>query len=309
MNYKRLGLIFSLSISRDSIQFQIFSNPVYRQFAFFNFQPKHRFPMDPKPPSQLASETKTPQSYMTLDEVLSKIQPFLDISTPISSNSNILKSFEQHYAECMEKCYSTQWNPIDYLCEQLMFSRGDEVALPTQKDIDRPVSFRPNVSFSLEGTAQPEGMHVHVFTTSACKEILLEEIVSMAISFSTLNGSSEAAHIEALEFLEKLFGSHLRNLKKLKLSGFRANQLFWASLSKLSLDWLHLTSPLLEIVDHCPDVFPAVQKLHMELRKDFCPNSLLALPLLLDELSLHLSSLEPFNYIASVSLCRGLRKM
>ena len=123
-----------------------------------------------------------------------------------------------------------------------MFSRKASISQLTQEADFQPQYFRPNTNLSLGGIRQPKEVQLHVFTSSNSNEIRLGEIVSIIITLSIPNGSPKNVTMQFSDFLTKLFENSFERLKNLKLSRFRMNASLWASLSKLRLNLLHLTS-------------------------------------------------------------------
>ena len=246
----------------------------------------------------------------TPDEALTKIQSFLDFSISDPSNSRVVQSFRQHYTEYI-KANNLSWNLIGYLYEQLMFLRGDDITPPTGEDICQSRFFRPNVNFSLEGVTEPTGIQIHVFTTSDSKELHLDDVSSMVLELSMPHDNRfEDAPKMTLDFLNKLFTTRFKNLKNLKLSGFRVTRWLWESLSKFQLDWLHITcpfSPFGREYFYCS--FPESKRLHLKLEETFDLGRFPCLPTSLEELSLHFSNLESHDSTVEIHGCKSLEKM
>ena len=267
--------------------------------------------MDSTSSSQSTSNTETSQLPMTSVDALAEILPFLDLANSASSHTRIIPSFYQYYAAYMEPQY-LPLNPIAHLYEQLLFSRGHNIIPPTPETIYRPLYFLLNVNLSLEGIRQPVGMRIHIFTTSDSKEIRFDEIVSMAIEL--LYYTQIDVRIEALEFLKALVKNPLHKLTNLRLSGFLLSGSLFASLSKLSLDWLHLIHPMLGCGDFgflSLDLTSALgfTRLHMEFR-GVCDLSVFPkLPSSLKEFSLHISGVYPPSLPISLHNCTSLKKM
>ena len=136
------------------------------------------------------------------------------------------------------------------------------------------------------------------------------EITSMAIELSIQYHEILKVVPEiALDFLAKLFTTSLKVLKNLKLSGFLPNGSLGALLSQLSLDWLHLICPLSGYGSFDPTSFPGFKKLHLKLKYMYVPWPFQTHPPLLEELSLHFSSLESFDDVIDIRDCKSLRKM
>ena len=263
--------------------------------------------------SDSVSEPKTIQEmsgpfqiFQLPPNVLVMIFRFLDVKSLISSLFSTCKLFCPSFWEC-----SVVQHPflgyLGYIYEGLMFSKGVPIShLTMKKDVQSPY-FRPNVIFSLDGTKQPAQMRFHLFTTSDSKEIRLEEIVSMVIKLSNIVQID--THKEVLEFLGKLVKYPFERLRHLKLSGFFLGDLLGASLSKLSLDWLHLILPDLGTHSRITS-FSGFKKLHMELWED-CDLDCFPyyLPCTLEEFSIHFSSQSFHGSTLSIAACTSLKKM
>jgi hypothetical protein len=251
----------------------------------------------------------TSQLLILPSEVLLGILRHLDMKTLISRLTMVCKLFCP-FCEGSPGVNNPFLGYIGYIYETLMLSRGDPVFEPIPKGGFQPVYFRSNVnlSLSLGGVAQPMGLHIHAFTTSNPKEIRLHEICSMVMSF-TLNNPSETVRKRASQFLAKLFATGFDNLRCLKLSGFRVDNLLWEPLLNLSLDWLHLTFRSISIFIPDSQLSWKFKRLHLKLEKDcfMTPGQCIA-PSPLEELSLRFSNLVHHLPVA-IPECKSLKKM
>ena len=193
---------------------------------------------------------ETSQLSLLPEDVLIRILKLLDMKTLVLSTFRVCKSL---YQLCGR--YPGVQHPflgyMGHIYERLMFSKEVPISQLNPGDNFQLQYFRPNVNLSLEGIKQPAEMRLHVFTISDSKEIRLDEIVSMVVELP--DDSQADVHTEALKFLEKLVKNPLGRLKNLKLSGFVLYDSFFASLSKFSLDWLHLIHP---VFDYSPSHTP-----------------------------------------------------
>ena len=280
--------------------------------------------MGSKPSSQPVSETEviqkigeTSQLSLLPEDVLIRILKLLDMKTLVSRLFLTCKLF----CPSFEKCSVVQ-HPflahLGHIYEPFMFSKGDLIQpIPTDnsqqipKENFQPCYFRSNVKLSLKEIKQPAEMRLHVFTISDSKEIPFDEIVSMVIELP--NNAQSDIQTEALKFLENIVKNSLKKLKNLRLSGFLLNDSLFVSLSKLSLDWLHLIHPVsIHGSSHIPlDLTSALgfTRLHMKLREDCNLFGFPKLPSSLEEFSLHISSRGSDCNGVSLRHCASLKKM
>jgi hypothetical protein len=133
------------------MQLIIFQNLANRQLTFLDFQSKYRLTMDSSTPFQPAPKTETPQLPMSSGEALAKFFSSLGDSTETSIGPRVTQSFHRHYEAYMEPRY-LPFNPHAHIYEQLIFSRGRDIRLPTPESICQPLYFLPNVNLSFEVT-------------------------------------------------------------------------------------------------------------------------------------------------------------
>ena len=254
---------------------------------------------------------ETSQLSLLPEDVLIRILKFLDIKTLVLSASRVCK----YLCQVCGRCPRTQHLFLGYMghiYEQLMFSKGVPIPHLNPDDDFQPCYFRPNVNFSLEELPQPVGMVIHIFTISDSKEIRFNEIVSMVIELP--NNAQGDIQTEALRFLKNLAETPLGRLRNLRLSGFLLKDSLFASLSKFSLDWLHLILPVFVYrVSSTPFDLTSVlwfTRLHMKLREDCNLPAFQMLPRSLKEFSLHVSNLvDSHNSFISLHHCTNLEKM
>lgn len=298
---------YKITIHIGSVTFGVFiiidhsSDLVYQQPTYFNYRPNSSSFMGPKPSSLQVPEIGTNELPMLPWELLERIIQFLDaeaffLTLPLvcTSFGNLCKN------NILYEKYAFYGNRRIHSIFQL-FSE--------MQNIQEPRYFRPNVNFHLEGITQLAEIRIDVFTTSDSKEIHLDEVSSMVIDLSILNDTSDNVHTKASEFLEKLFESPPEKLKNLKLSGFRVDASLLGSLSKLRLDWLHLTCLLLKYFKYDPNSFLGFRRLHLKLKENCASYLFPSLPASLEELSLHLLNQSKNDLLMYVDHCKSLKKM
>ena len=252
---------------------------------------------------------ETSQLFLIPEDVLLGILKLLDTKTLISGLFLTCKLFCPSFKE-----FSVVQHPflahLGHIYESLMFSNGGLIQ-STPKENSKPCHFRPNVNLPLKRIKQPAKMRLHMFTISDSKEICFDEIVSMVIELP--DNSQADLHIKASKFLENLVEVPLKRLKHLKISGFLLNGLLLMSLSRLSLDWLHLIHPVsIHGSSHIPlDLTSALgfTRLHMKLREDCDLFGFPKLPSSLEEFSLHISSRGSDCNGVSLHNCASLKRL
>lgn len=286
--------------------------------------------MDSNSSSQPASEGEAPQLLILPIDILIRILKFLDIDTLLSGLPLVCKLSYQlfgRYSGTQHSCAGY----VGYICESLMFLREGSVIQPAPEYNYQPLFFRPNAILPREELKKPSEIRIDVFTSSASQVIHLREIVSMIIRLSIPNATSKDVHTQAFKFLNKLLsGDHFENLKNLKVSGFLTESSLSILLSTLRVDWLHWICPLLRrpIREYPTGIgehhvarpflggfqygdrsFSVVKRLHLKLEENFNLNDFPLLPFSLNELSLHLSDLGNYHFIANIYHCKNLRRM
>jgi hypothetical protein len=251
--------------------------------------------------SSQVSEIEAHELPLHLPELLEKIAQFLDVQTFFSTLPSVCTCFRN-------LCKNNT------LYEKFAFHGNKSIhsilqLYPEVQDIQELRYFRSDVNFHLHGIAQPVEIRIDVLTISNSKEVHLDEVSSMIIVLSTLNGTSNDVQIKALEFLRRLFETCPEKLKNLKLSGFRVNNSLLESLSKLHLDWLYLTCPLLDYFKYDSNSSLGFRRLHLKLRENCGLTQFPSLPTSLEELSLHITDQGKNNMFMFIDSCKSLKKM
>ena len=270
-------------------------------------QPPSPLIIDSTQISQSVSVSNTSLLLMFPDEILIRIMKFLDMKTLIFKLAVVCTSFCPFCKRCPEMQHPFP-RYISHIYERRKFSRGGGILQSIPEDYSLPLYFQPNVNLSLKGITQPNGMIIHVFTTSDSKEIHFTKIVSMIIE-SLLLGDIYVNSQNASEYLDELFKNHLDSLKNLKISGFYAEML-WKPLSMLKeLDWLHWTYSISDNFRDNFSSFSGLKRLHLEFEKGFNLIYFPTLPSSLEGLSFHFSNLNNPQLFADIAACKNLKKM
>ena len=189
--------------------------------------------MGSKPSSQPILEIEANEQPTLPWKVLERIVPFLDAKQFFLTLPFVCTfSLNLYRNTILYEKYMFCGNRITHHMSQLYTN---------VQDIRELRCFRSNANLSLEDVTQPKEIQIDVFITSGREEIYLNEISSMVIEMSTLDGTLNDVPRMVSNFLGKLFGTRFGNLKNLGLSRFRANGSLWTLLFKLNIDCLHWT--------------------------------------------------------------------
>ena len=243
--------------------------------------------------SQPVSETEASNKPLQLRyQVITRILKLLDIETLILIIPRVCNSL-YHFCGRYPGVRHPFLGYMGHIYESLVFSRGAPIIQPAPEGDFRPLYFRSDAYIHLNRGGQPEEVQIHVFTTYDSKRICLDDVTSMFIKLSNpYSDPSEAVPMRVLGFIANLLLTDFKNLKNLKLSGFRLTAWLWELLHKFRRDWIHVTGLSPYTHQNFIRYLPWCRKLHLDLENNFDMNSFPPISSFLEELSLRFSNLK-----------------
>ena len=278
------------------------SDLVHRLAKFSNFRPKHSPIMGSTYSHQPVSAIETNNPFIFPQELIRKIAHFLDAKEFFSTVPLICTFALNLYKKTVFYENYTFFGSRNIHFISQLYS--------VSQNAQEPRYFRPNVVLPLEGEIkQPTEIRINIFTISDSEKIHLGEISSMFINLFIMGDRYLEAQILASDFLNKLCkGSRFERLGNLQLSGLLVNSPLLGSLSNLHLNWLYLAPPFMDDDNFNRGSFPGYKKLHLDLRS-FGLAKFPRFPPLLEELSLHFSTVETIDPFVRLNDCKHLKKM
>ena len=208
---------------------------------------------------------------------------------------------------------------VDFSTRTMKQPKNIRVHVFTTSDSEKAENIQAHVSKTSD-SKKTKNIQIHAFKTSESEKIPSSKVVSMAVELSTSDERSGDTQTKALDFLDKLFKRHpfFKKLKHLRLSGFWMTSSLWALLSKLRIDWLHLTCSVRRYFIYDTRHFLGFKRLDLKLKEQlnlrelpYLPPPLdkfLYFPVPLEEFSLHISKLKK-NEFLNIGFCETLKTM